>query len=51
MCVYVRTHLCWGLGQAVVEAVSAVRALLQKPRQEKLIARIKMDGMDLVRSG
>lgn len=52
MCVRVHENTSvLGMGYAVMEVASAVKTLLQKSRQEKVMAWIRMDNMELVRSG
>lgn len=52
MCVRVHENTSvLGMGYAVMEVASAVKTLLQKSRQEKVMAWIRMDNVELVRSG
>ena len=52
MCVHVRANMSvLGMGYAVMEVVSPVKTLLQKSRQEKVMAWTRMDNVELVRSG
>lgn len=50
VCVHENTSVL-GIGYTVMEIVGAVKTLLQKSRQEKVMAWTRMDNVELVRSG